>query len=111
MRRAKRSKDNEIVITAGELLRDEQVHTGFTTEDQMADTKVKTAVAWLERAGLVERNQNNTRVFQGQPLVRNMEEAEEKIASLNLPEKQKKRWLAVLQRLVQRPKKRRDERR
>lgn len=99
LRRAKRSKDNEIVITAGELLRDEQVHTGFTTEDNMADTKVKTAVAWLERAGLVERNQNNTRVFQGQPLVRNMEEAEEKIAPLNLPQKQKKRWLAVLHAL------------
>jgi len=32
LRRAKRNKDNEIVITAGELLRDEQVHTGFTTE-------------------------------------------------------------------------------
>jgi len=78
LRRAKRNKDNEIVITAGELLRDEQVHTGFTTEDQMADTKVKTAIAWLERAGLVERNQNNTRVFQGQPLVSNIEEAEAK---------------------------------
>lgn len=96
LRRAKRSKDNEIVITAGELLRDDQVHTGFTSEDQMADTKVKTAIAWLERAGLVERNQNNTRVFQGQPLVRNMEEAEQKIAALNLPDKQQKRWLAVL---------------
>lgn len=99
LRRAKRGKDNEIVITAGELLRDEQVQTGFTTEDQMADTKVKVAVAWLEQAGLVERNQNNTRVFQGQPLVRNLEEAEEKIAPLGLPERQKKRWLAVLQAL------------
>jgi len=99
LRRAKRNKDNEIVITAGELLRDEQVQTGFTSEDNMADTKVKTAVAWLERAGLVERNQNNTRVFQGQPLVKNMEEAEAKIAPLNLPQKQKKRWLAVLHAL------------
>jgi ATP-dependent DNA helicase RecQ len=99
LRRAKRGKDNEIVITAGELLRDEQVHTGFTTEDQMADTKVKTAIAWLERAGLVERNQNNTRVFQGQPLVSNLEEAEAKISTLNLPDKQKKRWLAVLSAL------------
>lgn len=99
LRRAKRGKDNEIVITAGELLRDEQVQTGFTTEDQMADTKVKVAVAWLEQAGLVERNQNNTRIFQGRPLVRNLEEAEEKISHLGLPEKQKKRWLAVLQAL------------
>ena len=99
LRRVKRSKDNEIVITAGELLRDEQVHTGFSSEDQMAGTKVKTAIAWLERAGLVERNQNNTRVFQGRPLVKSMEEAEEKISSLNISEKQKKRWLAILHAL------------
>ncbi len=99
LRRAKRSKDNEIVITAGELLRDEQVQTGFNSEDQMADTKVKTAIAWLERAGMVERNQNNTRVFQGQPLVKNMAEAEEKISSLNLPIKHQRRWLAVLHAL------------
>ena len=100
LRRAKRGKDNEIVITAGELLRDEQVQTGFSSDDQMADTKVKTAVSWLERAGLVERNQNNTRVFQGLPLVRSIEEAEEKIALLGLPERQKKRWLAVLSALI-----------
>lgn len=99
LRRAKRNKDNEIVITTGELLRDEEVKTGFGTEDQMADTKVKTAVAWLERAGLVERNENNTRVFQGQPLVRNLEEAEARIAPLNLPERQKMRWLAILKAL------------
>jgi ATP-dependent DNA helicase RecQ len=99
LRRAKRGNDNEIVITTGELLRDEQVQTGFTTEDSMADTKVKVAVAWLEQARLVERNQNNTRVFQGQPLVRNLEEAEEKIAPLNLPARKKKQWLAVLQAL------------
>ena len=99
LRRSKRGKGNEIVITTGELLRDEQVQTGFSSEDSMADTKVKVAVAWLEQAGLVERNQNNTRVFQGRPLVRNLEEAEEKIAPLHLSDHQKKRWLAVLQAL------------
>jgi len=99
VRRAKRNKSNEIVITTGELLRDEQVETGFGREDQQADTKVKTAVAWLERAGFVERNQNNTRVFQGQPLVRSMEEAEQKMAPLNLNEFQRKRWLSVLHAL------------
>lgn len=99
LRRVKRSDDNEIVITAGELLRDDQVQTEFSTYDQMADTKVKTAISWLERAGLIERNQNNTRVFQGQPLVRSIDEAEKKISSLNLSPPQKKRWLAVLSAL------------
>jgi len=99
LRRAKRGKDNQVVITAGELLRDEEVQTRFDSDDRMADTKVKTAVAWLERAGFVERNQNNTRVFQGLPIVRNMEEAVEKITPLGISEKQKKRWLAILHAL------------
>lgn len=31
LRRAKRNRDNEIVITTGELLRDEEVKTGLDT--------------------------------------------------------------------------------
>ena len=48
---------------------------------------------------MIERNQNNTRVFQGLPLVRSIDEAEKKISPLGLPEKKKKQWLAVLQAL------------
>ncbi|MCK9293883.1 MAG: RecQ family ATP-dependent DNA helicase [Desulfobulbaceae bacterium] len=99
LRRAKRNKDNQVVITSGELLRDEEVQTRFDSDDRMADTKVKTAVSWLERAGFIERNQNNTRVFQGLPLVRNLEEAERKIALLGISAGRKKRWLAILQAL------------
>ncbi|RJX26038.1 MAG: RecQ family ATP-dependent DNA helicase [Desulfurivibrio sp.] len=99
LRRARRNKDNQVVITSGELLRDDEVQTGFDSHDRLADTKVKTAVSWLERAGFIERNQNNTRVFQGLPLVSSLEEAEEKIAPLDIPASQKKRWLAILQAL------------
>ncbi|MFZ5773335.1 MAG: RecQ family ATP-dependent DNA helicase [Thermodesulfobacteriota bacterium] len=97
LRRARRNQDNQVVITSGELLRDEVVQTRFSSDDRQADTKVKTAVSWLERAGFVERNQNNTRVFQGLPLVSSLEEAERKIAPLGISARQKKRWLAILQ--------------
>ena len=60
---------------AGELLRDEEVETSFDIEDRQADTKVKTAIAWLERTGFLERNENHTRVFQGKLLVGNLAEA------------------------------------
>jgi ATP-dependent DNA helicase RecQ len=100
LRRARRSKAGEVVITSGELLRDEAVETSFDSGDVQADAKVKAAVAWLERAGFVERNDNNTRVFQGKPLVRSLDEARARIARLNLPEVQQQRWLAVLQALM-----------
>ena len=67
LRRARRGDDDTVVLTSGELLRDETLHLGFDAEDRQADTRVRVAVAWLERAGLVERNENRTRVFQGRP--------------------------------------------
>lgn len=92
--------EEEVVLTAGELLRQEIVDID-PDETPDADTRVRTAVAWLERAGFLERNENNTKVFQGKPLVRNLQEAEEKIAGLNLSARQQKRWLAILQALME----------
>ena len=99
LRRAKR-KDNVLVATSGELLQTEQISTSFSSDDNMADTKVKTAVAWLERAGFLERNENQTNVFQGKPLVMSMDEAEQRIDALNLPAIRKKQWLAVIEELI-----------
>ncbi|MBD1294359.1 hypothetical protein IDX03_30095, partial [Pseudomonas aeruginosa] len=44
-----RRKGGELVITAGEILMDETVETSFDADDSDAETKVVTAVAWLER--------------------------------------------------------------
>ena len=66
----------------------------------MADTKVKTAVAWLERSGFLKRDENRTNVFQGKPVVMSMEEAEAKIAKLGLPERKRRQWLAILGELM-----------
>lgn len=100
LRRAKKNKDGEIVITTGEILRSDLVDVGFDSSDTSADTKVRTAVAWLERSGFVERNQNNTSVFQGRPAVANLDEARARIEPLNLPVQTKRRWLAVLAALM-----------
>jgi ATP-dependent DNA helicase RecQ len=90
----------EVVLTAGELLRQAEVDLD---PDAMHDpaSRVRTAVAWLERAGFLQRNENNTRVFQGKPLVKDMAEAAEKISHLNLSERQQDRWLALLAALMQ----------
>jgi len=100
LRLAKKNRDGEIVITTGEILRSDVVDTSFDQEDNQADTKVRTAVAWLERAGFVERNHNSTGVFQGRPAIRNLEEAHEKISALNLPVLTKRRWMAILTALM-----------
>lgn len=100
LKKAKKNRSGEIVITTGEILRSDDVETSFDQSDSSADTKVRTAVAWLERAGFVERNHNNTGVFQGRPAIRTIEEAREKIGALNLPALTKRRWMAVLSALM-----------
>ena len=99
LRRARRDRDGSVVLTAGELLHEGELRVGFDTEGRDADTRVRTAIAWLERAGFVERNENRTRVFQGRPAVANLEEAERRIAGLGLSAAQRQRWLAVLTEL------------
>ena len=101
LRRAKRDDKNAVVITAGEILRDEDVDAGFNSTDPMAATKVNTAVSMLERGDFVRRDQNKTNVLQVQPLVRSMDEAIEKIDKLDLSQsldkKQYRKELAVCQ--------------
>ena len=100
VRRAKREGAEDVVLTAGEILRHEDVQTSFDAGDSMAETKVRTAIAWLERANFLERNENHTRVFQGSILVQDMEEAKKKIAGLNLSAAQQTRWLAILREIM-----------
>ena len=99
LRLARRERDGNVVVTAGELLHEEGLEVGFDIEGRDAETRVRTAVAWLERAGFVERNENRTRVFQGRPAVRDLTQARQRIAGLALSAAQQARWLAVLEAL------------
>jgi ATP-dependent DNA helicase RecQ len=100
LRKTRKDRLGNVVITAGELLQDEAVDTSFEANDYNAATKVITAISWLERSGFIERNENKTQVFQGRPLVKNREEAEQKINNrTDLSERQKKRWLVILDAL------------
>ncbi len=99
LRKSKRDKSGNVVLTTGELLMDDDVQTSFDNEDHAADTKVKMAVSWLERGGFIQRNENLTQVFQGRPMVKNMDEAKSKVEKLGLPQRQQQRWLAILDAL------------
>jgi ATP-dependent DNA helicase RecQ len=99
---ARNRKRDEVVLTTGELVRSEAVDTDL---EQLYDydTRVKTAVAWLERGGFLSRNENNTTVFQGRVLVRNLEEAAAHIKRLNLSQRQQERWFDILASLMNKP--------
>lgn len=73
------AKAPEIVITPGEIMR-LIGHSNFADNDGRA----RTGVSWLERKGFLKRSFNQTLFFKGKPLVRDMKEADKKIAALNL---------------------------
>ncbi len=100
LRSARRDRNDEVVLTARELLGSERVQTSFDGEDRNATTKVVTAVAWLERAGFVRRDQNHTQVFQGTPQVKDLDEARQRMARLDLSARQQERWLRILEALI-----------
>lgn len=99
-KRAARGQREEIIITAGEILRDEEVENVGELNDRSADTKVRTAVAWLERSNFLQRDENRTSVFQARPAVRNIQEAEERIAGLHLSHPEQVLWLAILREIL-----------
>ena len=103
LRRIKRNKFGAIVVTSDELLRDEDLADLHQERRESRDTKVKTAIAWLERGGFLSRDENLTEVFQGKPLVKDLDEAEAFIAKLRLPGFVAGLWLNILRVLFNAP--------
>ena len=67
--------EGQVVVTSGEILLEIPEAHRIDPDASDADTKVRIAVAWLEEARLLERHENQTRVFPGSLLVANEDEA------------------------------------
>jgi ATP-dependent DNA helicase RecQ len=82
IRRLDRKKrlEGEVVATPGEILREDDDAEFMSSEDKGTDdTRVKTAVSWLEEAELLQRDENIVNVFPSSLRVRTIEEAKEKL--------------------------------
>ena len=97
-RESDRRKGGKVVITAGEVLLDERVDTGFSADERDAETKVVTAVAWLERGHFLKREENQTHIFPA-TLSLSREEAEKRLATAHLSKRRLEEFLAILRYL------------
>jgi ATP-dependent DNA helicase RecQ len=95
-RRAARLQSGEIVITAGEILAEENLDTSIEAGHPDTDTKVKTAVAWLERSRFLQRNENHTRVFPASLKLPSLERIEQHLLKQNLSEEMRRKYLDVV---------------
>ena len=101
--RADLGDGKHVTLTESEILDDSVESTSFAEEaSEQRRTKVRTAIAVLEKQGFLERDENQTMVLQVRPLVPDEEAARSRIARLDLPETKQALWLEVMTLLLTR---------
>jgi ATP-dependent DNA helicase RecQ len=74
----KKRLGGEVVATAGEILAEDQDEV-FQRDSATDDTRVRTALAWLEEAGLLSREENRVQVFPSSLRVDSVAEAQTRL--------------------------------
>ena len=74
----KKRMGGEVVATAGEILGEDEEQV-FERDSATDDTRVRTAVAWLEETQLLTREENRVQVFPSSLRVRSAEEVRERL--------------------------------
>lgn len=95
----KKRMGGEIVATAGEILAEEE-EAAFQRDKATDDTRVRTAIAWLEEAVLLTREENQVQVFPSSLRVATVVEAQEKLAKHPMLEDYRRQLLAVVDALI-----------
>jgi len=99
-RRTKRN--GEVIATPGEIVK-EELDQEFERDQGTDDTRVKTAVAWLEEAVLLRREENRVRVFPSSWRIRPLDEAETILRAAAISENYRKSLMKLVSHLITAP--------
>ncbi len=102
LRRLDRKKHTggEVVATAGEILLDEQEDI-FQRDSTTDDTRVRTAIAWLEEADLLQRDENRVQVFPSSLRVNSTEQARKQLSKAPMRADYREKLLRIVETLLQ----------
>ena len=98
----KKQLQNEVVATVGEILREDD-DNAFERDSMTDDTRVKTAVAWLEETHLLSREENRTEIFPSALRIQSIEDARQKLERTSLHRSRSKELLSVTEALLEAP--------
>ncbi len=98
----KTGRTGKVVATTGEIVRFEKDRE-FERDSVTDDTRVKTAVSWLEEAALVSREENRVQVFPSSLKVRTLDEAKKRLANAEITARHRKELLAIVEHLMSAP--------
>jgi len=88
-----------VVATPGEIVREESAQE-FERDSATDDTRVKTAIAWLEEATLLTREENRVQVFPSSLRIRTMEEAADILSKAGITGSRRKQLLDLVRHLM-----------
>ena len=95
-------KTGTVVATPGEVVRAERDQE-FERDSATDDTRVKTAVSWLEEATLLNREENRVQLFPSSLRIRNLEEVEAILARAAITGTRRKQLLDITRHLMNAP--------
>ncbi|MCY4259482.1 MAG: RecQ family ATP-dependent DNA helicase [Rhodobacteraceae bacterium] len=82
--RKKRFK-GDVVATAGEILGEDDEKV-FERDSATDDTRVRTAIAWLEDCQLLTREENVVKVFPSSLQVKSLDQAKQRLSKVDIPD-------------------------
>ena len=95
----KKRVGGEVVATAGEILGEDD-ENAFERDSATDDTRVRTAIAWLEEAVLLTREENQATVFPSSLRVSSVEEARIKLRGASIARTRRDELLSIAGTLI-----------
>ena len=97
--RKKRFHGDGVVATAGEILGEDDAHA-FARDSATDDTRVRTAIAWLEEADLLSREENVVHVFPSSLRVETVEQARRRLGKADIAHSYRDQLLRIAETLI-----------
>ena len=95
----KKQQTDELVATSGEILAEEEEGV-FERDSATDDTRVRTALLWLEESHLLTREENRVQVFPSSLRVSTVEEAQERLSKADMVQEYKEQLLNIVSSLI-----------
>ena len=95
----KKRLGGEVVATAGEILGEDD-ENAFERDSATDDTRVRTAIAWLEEAVLLTREENRTQVFPSSLRIGSVEEAKARLERKDMTDRYRGQLLSIAETLI-----------
>ena len=95
----RRDPETELIATSGEILLEDEDNL-FEQDSNTDDTRVRTAVAWLEESELLKREENYVQVFPSSLIVNTLDAANEKLNGVKLAPEYQATLLKIVEYLI-----------